>query len=151
TEKAHFDANTGEDTFNSPSDVDYYRLSLPNAGPTGSVTVSQGPTSPDVHPFATLFRRDSDQSPWQPIDSGQQQNGPLVLALAPPAGEDLTDGQYLLALAPQGFDTAAQAYALDIDASPGLAPPTLSAAQLGAAAVLLTPPVSSGVAQVQHA
>src|SRR5262249_21723788 len=58
TGNVELDAVSGEDLFNSSTDVDYYPLDLTNAGAAGTVTVK--PLGLDVHPHAALFRRDSD-------------------------------------------------------------------------------------------
>jgi hypothetical protein len=149
TGTASLAANSGEDIFNSPTDVDYYPLNLTNAGPAGSVTVT--PTGPDVEVAATVFRRNNSQDPWQSIASSQNngQSTPVTLPLSPPTGRNLSDAQYLLTVAPQGFNTPAGAYQIDMAATSVLAPATVD--PTAATKLLTPPPVSLGVAQVQAA
>jgi hypothetical protein len=137
-------ADAGEDLFNAPADVDYYPLTLTNAGATGTVTVT--PTGLGVRPFATLFRRAGPQDPWQPLASGDD-SAAFTLPLTAPTGKDLTDAQYLLALAPDQFDTPASSYQIDV-AAPTLASASFIPAFVAQATNLLTPyPVAPGVAR----
>jgi hypothetical protein len=145
TGTAHVPVGVGEDAFNSSADVDYYPLDLTNGGASGTVTVT--PAGSDVHPFATLFRRDDPKGPWLPVASAAPPSGAAVLNLVPPAGGNLTDATYLLALAPRDFSTAAGGYSIDVSTAP-LAPVPLPAAQFNSATNLLAPlPKSAGVAE----
>jgi len=136
--------NSPEDTFNRPADVDHYELDLLNAGAGGTVTVT--PTGLDVQAFATLFRRTDAAEPWQAIGTNSDAAGnPVALVLTPPPGRSLTDGQYLLAVAPVGYDTAAGSYDIDVVAGPLLGPTTVNpalATDLGT-----PPPTTPGTGQ----
>lgn len=134
--------NNGEDTFNSPEDVDYYPLNLLNAGATGTVTIT--PTGLDTRAFATLLQNNA-QGLWQAIDAKSNALGqPLTLNFVPPAGQSLTDGNYLLAVAPVGLINPSQSYQI------GLATPVLGPASVNPANVtndlLMPPPISLGKA-----
>jgi hypothetical protein len=128
--------------FSSPADVEYYPLDLTNGAASGNVTVT--PTDPGEQVFATLFRRASPQDPWQAIDSGTA-NGPVALTPTPPAGGNLTDAQYLLAITTRDFASAARTYRIDV-ATTTLGTGTVDPAQ---ATALPTPaPVALGTAEV---
>lgn len=143
TGAASFQANSGEDTFNSSTDVDYYPLDLTNGGAVGQVTVT--PTGLGVETVATLFRGDSAAGPWMPIATGVQIdfNLPVILPFSAPADENLTDGHYLLAVAPEGFNTAARSYQIDVNVDATLSPATISGA---GATTLLPAPAGPGIA-----
>jgi hypothetical protein len=135
-------AATTADTFLTPATVNYYPLNLLDAGASGTVTVT--PTGLGVNAAATLFRRDRAADPWQPVAGGSG-TAAFSLTVTPPAGRSLTDAQYLLAVAPQGFNTAARSYTLDVQA-PLLAPASVMSAT---ATDLLTPaPAAPGRTQV---
>src|SRR5262249_33666803 len=137
-------APTTVDNFGTPATVHYYPLDLLDAGANGTVTVT--PTGQGVDAFATLFRRDQAVAPWQPIAQGSGTQA-FNLGLTPPTGEDLTDAQYLLAVAPQGFDTAARSYDVDVQVpTPLLAPATVAPG--GATDLGTPPPAAVGTAQV---
>ncbi len=121
TGTAHLDANTGEDTFNTPTDVDFYELNMFNGGPGGTVTVT--PTGLDVKVFATVFRRDTPTGRWTPIDTGSDMNGgPVTLTLTPPTDKNLHDAQYMLAVAPLDYHSAARSYEIDVSTTSQVVP-----------------------------
>jgi hypothetical protein len=148
---ATLQANAGEDTFNSTGDVDYFPIDLTNAGAGGTVTVT--PTGLDVHVAATLFRRDAAGEPWQPIASAVDNTSmsmanPVNLAITPAAGQSLTDSDYLLAVAPRGFDTAPRSSQIDLTtALPLLGPGTIDPMTIMSADSLPMPPVQLGVSE----
>jgi hypothetical protein len=114
-----------EDLFSTPTDVDYYPLDLANAGTSGTVVVT--PTGPDVKVSATLFRRTDASQAWERIDAKSDATGAAVtLTPAPPANGTLSDGQYLLAVAPLGMNTAAGSYTVEVNAGPVLGPATVN-------------------------
>ncbi|GAG37893.1 unnamed protein product, partial [marine sediment metagenome] len=131
------EAQSPEDTFNMPAEVDYYEMSLLNAGAGGTVTVT--PTGLDVQVFATLFRRIDAAEPWQAIETNSDAaSNPVALVLTPPPDRSLTDAEYLLAVAPVGYNTAAGSYDIDVVAAPLLGPATVD--PLSVVADLGTPP-----------
>jgi hypothetical protein len=135
-------ASAPVNTFGSASDVQYTSVNLFNGGASGTITVTA--TGLDVHAFAALFRRDNPQAPWQSIFQGTQSPA-VTVPMTPPAGRNLTDAQYALAVAPAGFNTVAGSYAVDVAVNT-LAPTTVDPS---AATDLLTPPpVSLGTGQV---
>ena len=141
-------AGSPEDTFNTPADVDYYELDLLNAGASGTVTVT--PTGLDVQAFATLFRRADAAEPWEPMDSGFDVNGaPVALSLTPPPGRSLTDGEYLLAVAPVGYNTAARSYDVSVAAAAPLGPAGVNPISV-AEDFLTLPPSSWGLASASR-
>lgn len=119
---AEFLANTPPDTFTSPDDVNYFPIDLTNVGQTA--TVALNPSGPDVQFFGELFRQDGPTAPWQEVASGS--GVPLSLAATPPSGGDITDSRYLLAASPLNFNTAAQAYKVDLSSTALLGPGSLS-------------------------
>ena len=119
---AEFLANSPPDTFTSPDDVNYYPIDLTNVGQTA--TVALNPSGPDVQFFGELFRQGSPTAPWQEVASGS--GVPVSLAAAPPSGGDITDSRYLLAASPLNFNTAAQAYKVDLSSTALLGPGSLS-------------------------
>ena len=137
-------AASPEDTFNRPADVDCYELDLLNAGAGGTVTVT--PTGQGVQVFATLFRRIDGSQPWRPVETASDAGGNAVtLGLAPLMGRSLTDAEYLLAVAPVGYNTAAGSYDIDVAVGPMLGPTTvepLAAMDLGT-----PPPIVPGIAE----
>ena len=138
TGTAEFLANSGEDTFTDPADVNYFPINLTNVGP--SATVALNPDGPDVQFFGELYRQDTPNAPWVAVGSG---SGPTVsLTATPPAGGDDTDAQYMLATSPLNFNTAAQSYKVDVTSNALLAPTTVDPAS---ATKDLGFPVPSGV------
>jgi hypothetical protein len=137
-------AQLPEDTFNRPADVDYYELDLLNTGASGTVAVT--PTGVDVQAFATLFRRTDASEPWEAIETNSDAAGnSIALALTPPTNQSLTDAEYLLAVAPVGYNTAAGSYGIEVAAAPLLGPATVNPA---AATDLGTPtPTTPGTAE----
>lgn len=141
-------AKSPEDTFNRPAEVDHYELGLLNAGAGGTVTVT--PTGLNVQAFATLFRRGDATEPWQAIGTNSDAAGnPVALALTPPPQQSVTDGQYLLAVAPVGFNTAAGSYDIDVAAGPLLGPATVNPAS--ATDLATPPPTTPGTAEAATA
>jgi hypothetical protein len=126
TGAAQFNANDGEDTFNTAADVDYYLLDLTNAAPTGSVTVT--PTGLDGKVAATLFRRASESDPWTPIASASDAAGqPITLSLASLPAQSLTDADFMLAASPFGYASAPGSYQIGITTqAPTVAPVTVN-------------------------
>ena len=132
-----------EDSFNTPADVDYYPLDLTNAGTSGNVTIS--PTGLDVQVAAALFWRPDSGGAWKRIASGADPGGnPVVLPIAAPANGTLSDGQYLLSVAPVGFNTPARSYDISVVAANLIGP--ASASGVSATELLTVPPTSPGVA-----
>jgi streptogramin lyase len=130
------------DSFTTPTSVNLYPLNLLDGGGNGSVTVT--PTGPGTTPFASVFMRLQSGDPWQ-VMAGNSGSAAFSVGLTPPPSQDLTDAQYLLGIAPQGFDTAARAYNVQIQA-PVLAPASAS----GSVTDLLTPaPSAVGTAQAE--
>jgi len=141
---AEFLANTAPDTFTNPADVNYYPIDLTNVGQTATVTLNK--SGPDVQFFGELFRQDNPTAPWQAVTSGS--GAPVSLAAAPPAGGDITDAKYLLAASPLNFNTAAQAYKVDLSSTSLLGPASLSSPVISQD--LSTPgPTSLGVAPLR--
>jgi hypothetical protein len=121
---AHLDADGGEDTFNTPADVDFYPLDFFNGASSGIVTVT--PTGLDVAVFATLFRKGATGA-WTPTAADADRGGgPVMLTATAPAGENLHDGEYLLGVAPLDYDTPARSYAIDVQTSSQLVPVDVS-------------------------
>jgi hypothetical protein len=129
------------DAFGTPETVQYYPLNLLDGGAAGTLTVT--PTGLNVNAFATLFRSDHTGDPWRLIAEGSGRSA-FTLPVTPVTGHSLTDSQYVLAVAPQGFDTAARSYTVAVQAAlPLRAPATVAPA---AATELLLPPSAVGTA-----
>jgi CSLREA domain-containing protein len=130
------DAVSGEDLLDGLADVDFYPLQLENAGASASIQVL--PTTLDQHPFVTVFGRFQDKQPWRPLASGKAAvaGDPVVLNIAPPIMQQLTDGEFMLAVAPADFATAGGSY--QISAAAPLLGPAVVTPPL---APVTTPPV----------
>ena len=139
---AEFLANSGQDTFNSPTDVNYFPLDLTNVGQSAAVTLNA--VGLDVRFFAALFRQDTPGGTWQQIASGS--GAPLTLSAAPPAGGDITDSRYLLATSPLNFNTAAQPYKIDLSSSALLGPAAATGQTVNSVGTAV--PVSPGLADI---
>ncbi len=134
-----FAAIDGDDAFQSPQDVDYFPLFMFNGGATGQVMLQ--PTGLDTHVQATLYRKDHSEAPWKAIASGvdlsQEATGDLVtLPVLPANGRHLTDSEYLLAVAPRSFDTAARSYEVRLQANSLLVSGQLAPSERNAASDL---------------
>ena len=115
-------AGDPEDLFNGQADVDYYPLILHNAGPSASVTVT--PSSLDVDPFVNILRLNPGLGRWQSVAQGRASIvGTFAVSSLP--GQNLTDEQLLIAVAPAGFNTAGGAYQIAIS-TPLLGPATVA-------------------------
>jgi hypothetical protein len=134
------------DTFTTPATVNYYPLDLLGAGNSATVTIT--PTGLETDPYAAVFGRTSATEPWVMVTNGANTQA-FVLSLTPPANKSLTDAEYLLVVAPEGFDTAARSYSIDLQASlPLLAPATVEPT---AATTLLPAPIDASTAEaVEH-
>ena len=142
TGTADFLANSGADTFTSPTDVNYFPLDLTNAGPAAAVTISAA--GPDTQVYAAVYRQDSPTGPFQQIVTGS--GAPVTLNVKPASGYALTDAKYFLAVAPLQFDSAVQPYEVMVTA-PTLVGPA-SVAPDGATDVGPLLPISAGTADL---
>ena len=129
------------DTFATPASVNFYPLNTLNGGGSGTITIT--PTGLGATPFATVYRRLHSSDPWQQLTSNGGASA-FTLSLTPPPNQDLTDAQYLLGVAPQGFNTASRAYTVQVQATV-LAPTAIS----GAVDLLTPTPIAVGMAQLQ--
>ena len=139
TGQLKFQANSGNDRFNSPTDVDSYPLDFTNGGASGTVTLNS--SSPDTRFFADIFAQVSPGN-WQQVSSGSGA-GPVTLNVTPAAGGELTNGQYVLAVSPQNFNSPAEPYEVDLSA-PVLGPASVSGQTLSSPLALA--PTASGTA-----
>ena len=143
--KLQFTANSGNDRFNSQTDVNYYPLDFTNGGTSGTVTL-QAP-SPDTKFFASLYRQDTAGAAWQQIATGS--GAPVTLNVTPPSQSDLTDARYELAVAPLNFNSPAQPYEVDLSAGV-LGPASVARQTTGPAlAVAPTSPGTAGASASQ--
>src|SRR5262249_3756237 len=144
TGAASFAANSGANTFHSSADVNYFPLDLTNAAADATIKIE--PVGLGVQPAAAVFTRSGPQAAWQTLDSDAQ-NGIGTLHVSAAPGKNLTDGDYLLAVAPKGFDTPARDYQVEITTTT-LGPGALDQGQRDGAVQLLTLPVAPGKAGV---
>ncbi|MFI5377950.1 MAG: CARDB domain-containing protein [Tepidisphaerales bacterium] len=133
TGSTEFLANSGQDMFISPADVNYFPVNLINVGASATVALSQAGS--DALLYGQLFEQNGANAPWVSIGSGS--GSPVSLTATPPAGGDDTDAQYLLATSTQNFNTAPQAYKVDVTSSTLLGPATVS--PTGATALTMLP------------
>lgn len=117
-----FQANSGENTFNSPTDVDYYPLDFTNAGASGTVIVKSAAS--DTRFTTWLYELSAADGTWQPISAGSG-TGPLTMNVTPPPQGFLTGAQYMLALSPLNFNSPAEPYEVDLSA-PVLGPASVA-------------------------
>jgi hypothetical protein len=146
------DSGQVSDTFTTPATVNYYPLNLLDAGSSAMVTIT--PTGLDADPYAAVYRRGlpaltqpgSPDAAWQLVASNSGTQA-FSLSLTPPADKSLTDAQYLLVTAPQGFDTAARSYTIDLQSPlPLLAPATID---VSSATTLLMTSADASTAQAE--
>jgi hypothetical protein len=110
--------------FTGSTSVRYFPLSLLNAATSGNVVIT--PTAPDTAVDATLFV--ANGSDWSQVSTGTLAAGAasLTLAIAPPSNQDITDGTYLLAVAPLNFTAAAEPVTITATATSLVGPATVS-------------------------
>ena len=137
--QVQFQANSGENTFNSPTDVDYYPINFTNGGATGTVTL-QAPAATTL--FSASLYRQSGGTPGNWVLVGNGSGAPVTFNLS--GLGNLTDLPLLLAVSPQNLSSPAQPYEVDLSTPSLLGPATVTPP-----ATTLTPlPVSPGSADV---
>lgn len=115
------------DSFSSSKSVRYIPLDLLNAGATANLDIA--PLGPDTAVQMSVFLRSGDQT-WvkqstRSINIGQT----ATQAVTPPSGGNITDGEYMLALAPLNFTASPQPVSVTASTTAPLAPATITPSQ----------------------
>ncbi len=114
------------DVLAAPADANYFPLAFTNAGQSAQVVVS--PAGGDAaQVYAQLFEQEAG-GVYTSVASGSAATAgaSVTLAVPPPAGGDVTDAAYLLAVSTVGFDTTPVAYQVGLSAASLVAPATVS-------------------------
>src|SRR5205814_10412899 len=106
TGQASLDANSGENTYNSPADPDYYPLNFLNSKASASVTVSPLGLNvqstigvlQQVPQFQMLDNIVPGSTAWQ--STATASGATPTINVSPAAGQNLADGTYELSVAP---------------------------------------------------
>jgi len=137
TGQLQFQANSGQDRFTSPTDVNYFPLDFTNGGASGTVTL-QAP-SPNSQFSAFLYWQNSSGT-WVQTASGS--GAPVTLNLS--GLGNLSGLPLMLAVSPMNLSSPALPYEVDLSAGSVLGP-----AMVASPTSTLTPlPVSPGSADV---
>lgn len=97
------------------TDIDLIPLTTLNGGADMDVSVT--PTGLDTDIFATVFTRPDGQSPWTVVTSGAESNGGIVhLEVAAASGGHLTNNEFLLGIATDGFAAPGGSYEVSVQA-----------------------------------
>jgi len=125
-------ATSGEDTFNSRTDPDYYPLDFFNGKANGVVTVS--PVGLDVQSMVGVMQEVVQTTilagvlpgttAWQTLATAS--GASPTFNVAPNAGQNLADSKYLLSIAPLNFNSPARSYQIAASADT-LAPASVDA------------------------
>jgi hypothetical protein len=139
--------SSAPDAFTSSTQVRLFPISLLDAGQSATITLAQ--TNPDTALDATLFSVSAANGLWTPVSTTSLAAGTAftTMTVTPPSGGDITDGTYVLEVAPAGFTSSAEPVAISVT-STVLLPATVSPANahLGIAESLTSPGVLSGSA-----
>jgi CARDB len=117
------------DSFTSSTNVQYFSMNFLDAGSSANVQVAA--FGPDAAVDATLFLQTSSTA-WQQISTSTLTSGgaPATLAVTPPSGLDITDGTYLLAVAPLNFTAAPEPVTITASTTSLLAPASTNPATI---------------------
>ncbi|MCA9197526.1 MAG: hypothetical protein KDA87_08315 [Planctomycetales bacterium] len=112
------------DSLEDAADVNYHKLHIPNGAQQASIMVT--PTSIDLVPIISVFKRDSATSPWQLVTSAISDGNlePISMTLTSPNGRYLFENEYLIAVSPLNGSTGS--YQIDVS-SDTLAPANMPA------------------------
>lgn len=114
--------SSAPNAFTSSTDVRYFPISFLDAGTSASLQLTAA--GPDTAVQATLFQLSAPATPtWSAVGSTTTSvGGSGTIAVTPAAGSDVTDGDYLLAVAPAGFTSAAEPVTITASAGNLLSP-----------------------------
>jgi CARDB len=123
TGTATLTADAAPDAFVGSGDVRYFPVSFLNGGSSGTVAITAA--APDTSVDATLFENIGGS--YTQIATG---TGLPSLAVTPPAGQNLTDGTYLLAVSPLNYTAPPEAFTITASASSLLVPAIINPASV---------------------
>ena len=130
--------SSAPNAFTSSTSVRYFPVNFLDGGTSGSIHFS--PAGPDTAVDATLFQLPTSAlqglgaaPTWSVVGStATSVGGSGTIAVSPPAGSDVTDGDYVLAVAPAGFAAAAEPVTITASAGNLLSPAAANPATVAA-------------------